>query len=307
MLGMCVCDKGYLPNSGVTSSMCEEKKDIVQATNDFVNTLDNDLQQNIQIFGIGSKKECAALGSAWQTVKKAYDDATTSQQKAPLEYSKDYQEVLKTLDDYGTQLNNIYTTQCTTKTNAPLPPDVPSDAWYRDAISSFVSIGEIKSNEPFRPSDRAQRGDIIWFLIDLYGGVSQDLPKEASFDDVPVGSQDFPYFEEAAKRKWIFGDDHCLGKHPCLMEPNAWLSREQATQEIVAVMNLKLQGDVSAIRDLPRDPQFADDVKVAVSHCIIQADKRKCVRPLGYITRAEMAVMIWRAQQNFSFPNCSRQ
>lgn len=301
----CACDSGYLSNSGVGSSKCDEKKDIVQATNNFLNELDNDLQKNIRTFGIGSYKECAVLNSTWQTTKKAYDDAVAAQQKASLNYRKDYQETLSILDGYLAQLNDSYTNQCTTKNNLALPSDVPDDAWYRDAVSTFVSIGEIKANELFRPSDRAQRGDLIWFLVDLYGGVSQGPPKKADFDDVPVDSQDFPYFEEAAKRGWIFGDDHCYGKHPCLMEPDAWLTREQAAGLIVGAMDLKLQGTAPVIKDLPHDTQFANDVKVAASRCIIKGDKRQRVRPLGYITRAEMAVMVWRAQQNLSFPNCS--
>jgi len=190
-----------------------------------------------------------------------------------------------------------------------VPSDVPSNAWYRDALSSFVEDEDVSADEPFRPSDRSTRGDFIRLLVK-----SMDIPMPrsvlvdaglagASFDDVPGKYQD--YYELAALKGWVKGEGDCYGRHPCYGHPGRPINRAEAAALIIRAHNLSSGDEAPQFNDVPPGDWYAENIRIAGSHCILKGDEGTGrVRPADTLNRAEMVVMIRRASQQLKYPNC---
>ncbi len=197
--------------------------------------------------------------------------------------------------------NNAYQKQGNTLT---LPYDVTTDAWYSNALSVFISNDWISASQPFRPSGVATREEFIKLLVKMNGGILNDPPSQPSFDDVPVRSLGFGWFEEAAKEGWITGQDNCYGKHPCSARPNDPINRAEAAALIIRAFQLT-QGDAPTFEDAPASAWYGDSIQTVASRCILQGDDGSArVRPGANMNRAEMIVMLWRVDQAFAYPNC---
>ncbi|MFA5800056.1 MAG: S-layer homology domain-containing protein [Candidatus Peribacteraceae bacterium] len=195
------------------------------------------------------------------------------------------------------------TTPKTVNTGA-LPFDVASDAWYSSALSDFISNGWISASKPFRSSDVATREEFIRLIVEMNGGVLRELPSQPSFDDVPVDSPAFGWFEEAAKEGWVTGQGDCYGKHPCNAKPGDPINRAEAAALIIRPFQLT-QGQSPSFEDVPAGAWYGDVIRTAASHCILQGDSSSAhVRPASNMNRAEMIVMLWRVDKGFTHPNC---
>jgi len=184
------------------------------------------------------------------------------------------------------------------------PPDVTAGMWYSTALSTFIDAGYIPIQQSFRPAELATREEFIRLIVELNGGVLQELPSKPSFNDVPVDSTAFSWFEEAAKEGWVTGQGDCYGKHPCNAKPNDPINRAEAAALIIRAFGLT-QGQAPAFEDAPAGAWYADIIRTAASRCILQGDNGSSrVRPAAHMNRAEMIAMLWRVDRDLSYPDC---
>jgi len=192
----------------------------------------------------------------------------------------------------------------TTQRGGSLPPDVAADTWYSQTVSDFIDAGFVSNKELFRPDALATRAEFIRLIVDMNGGVLSSPPAKASFWDVPVGSPEFAYMEEAAKEGWIAGKGNCYGKDLCSAQPYIPISRAEATAIIIRSFALE-GGEAPTFEDIPDGAWYADAIRTAASRCILQGDGgRRLVRPAANMNRAEMIVMLDRVDRGLSYPNC---
>lgn len=189
----------------------------------------------------------------------------------------------------------------------PVPPDVPPDAWYGGALSQLIAESDINVSDAFRPSDLATRGEFVQLLVN-----SMDIPlsiianaglKQASFDDVSGRYQNA--FEKAAIKGWVKGDGDCYRRHPCYAGPDRNINRAEAAALLMRAHDMQSTGDAPEFADVASEDWFADTIRKAASHCVLQGDAGTGrVRPADTLNRAEMVVMIARASKGITYPNC---
>jgi len=194
-----------------------------------------------------------------------------------------------------------------------LPRDVPSNSWYGEALHSLLAEEALEDDEEFRPQDKATRGEFVHLLVTMNQG-SQIATAEVNgfsiFDDVPEHYQST--FNVAAYSGWVKGEGNCVWtQRPCLAKPNDPINRAEAVSLIVRALKLnsnkmKEWEEMSAplFRDVPHDAWFTETIQIAADNCILQGNSAGWVYPSDNLNRAEMAVMIHRASQNLTYPNC---
>jgi len=186
------------------------------------------------------------------------------------------------------------------------PSDVAKDAWYSEAVSSFVDKGFLSGDSPFRPGEAATRAEFIELVVRALGGVIHPLPTQQSFDDVEKDSPYFQYFEEAAASGWMKGTGNCLGEHPCNANPNDPINRAEASMILLRAFSLEEIKGAPAFPDSSDGQWYTKAIRTAAGHCMLQGDAAtRMVRPGQNMIRAEMVVMLKRLDDNLIYPNCN--
>jgi len=186
------------------------------------------------------------------------------------------------------------------------PADVTTDAWYGSAVSSFVSSGYLPESQPFRPTHNATRGEFVDLIVKMLGGATHAPYSTQSFDDVPMSSTLFNAFEEAGLTGWLKGTNSCYGTHPCSANPNGLINRAEAAAMIIRAFGLNLGGASPSFNDNAEGQWFTEPIRTAASLCVLKGDEGTGkVRPANNMIRAEMVVMLSRAQQHLQYPSCN--
>ena len=189
-----------------------------------------------------------------------------------------------------------------------IPSDVTANSWYSEAIQSLFSNDVLDSNEEFRPEEKATRGDFIKLLVSSIGiSIGEiNFPEDgiARFDDVPGIYQ--LAFEKAAFKGWLKGEGDCLGSHPCYARPEKPINRAEAAALIFRAFEFaSAAGKGQTFTDVVPGSWYTEHVRAASYYCILRGDSNTGKgRPGDNLNRAEMAVMIWRAGQKLTYPNC---
>lgn len=217
--------------------------------------------------------------------------------------------------------------------------DITPDAWFADEVEGFLDEGYLDpSQENFRSGDSALRSEFLKLIVELNGGILDELPTESSFSDVSVGAWFFGYVEEAAREGWIRGDGNCYRASPfdssrepvlsrsrsaelapasapgasagrqddiCNARPADPITRAEAAALIRRAFGKTRLGKAPAFSDNPAGSWFTDVVQAAADHCILRGDDgARTVRPHDPLNRAEMVVMLWRVDHGGVYPDC---
>ncbi|MDB4977817.1 MAG: putative oligopeptide transporter substrate binding protein [Candidatus Peribacteria bacterium] len=181
--------------------------------------------------------------------------------------------------------------------------DVPSGVWYAEAVQSFTDAGYLDANQTrFRGNETANRAEFVKLIVELNGGILSTPPAAATFDDVKASAWYYGYMEEAAKEKWVMGDNNCVGSHPCYARPAANINRAEAAALIVRAFALTATGDAPQFVDNPSGQWYTDAIQTAADACVLQGDgSTGRVRPSDNMNRAEMVVMLHRVDQGLTY------
>ena len=314
ILDYCACDEGY--SYDAFSFSCVDTNQLIKVTEDMLNGLTDEIEGEMRKSGQGTKAVCTMIEGAFDVLDKSYNVAADKLQNVAQAYVPAIKTSLQMIADYSKELESLYNEQCVqrstantttkkiTNTSIMLPPDITTGTWYSNALSTFIDAGWISGQQSFRPAELATREEVIRLIVQMNGGVLHELPSQPSFDDVPVDSTAFGWFEEAAKEGWVTGQGDCYGKHPCKAKPNDPINRAEAAALIIRAFALT-QGEAPAFDDAPAGAWYGDIIRTAASHCILQGDSgARRVRPAANMNRAEMIAMLWRVDQGLTYPNC---
>lgn len=167
-------------------------------------------------------------------------------------------------------------------------------AWALEAVDALAAAGVVKgtSDRIYSPALSIKRGDFTLMLARAYN-INDEFTE--NFPDVPIGS----YYYDAIGSAKIKGIAKGYSEEE--FRPNAFMQR----QEMMALIDRTLKaigktlprGDASDLdifldRDLISDYAL-DSVTALVKSGIIKGSDNK-VNPLGFTTRAEMAVALYR-------------
>ena len=201
--------------------------------------------------------------------------------------------------------------------------DITPGAWFAQEVESFIAEGYLDpSQENFRPGDSALRSEFLKLVVELNGGILDEIPSYPSFSDVSPGDWFFGYMEEAAREGWIRGDDNCYRASTsprirgatadrrddtvCTVRPRDSISRAEAATLIQRAFGKTRLGKAPAFSDSPAGNWFTDAVQAAADHCILRGDDgARTVRPHDPLNRAEMVVMLFRVDNGGVYPDCS--
>jgi hypothetical protein len=188
-------------------------------------------------------------------------------------------------------------------------PDVEQGSFYEEAVEDFLEHGYLDSNQSrFRPADASTRAELTKLVIELNGGILNDSPDRPSFDDVRPGTWYYDYMEDAGTRTWVRGDNNCYGRHPCTARPNDTVTRAEAAAIIVRTYDYEITNEAPKFADVSTNQWYAQWIQIAADHCILRGDGGGTnVRPHANVTRAELVVMLDRAQDNTTYENGCRQ
>lgn len=187
---------------------------------------------------------------------------------------------------------------------APKTPyiDIEAGIWYEDAVAALIARGALDTTQSlFRGADSTLRSELAKLLVALRG-ITSEAPAVPSFEDVPADAWFYPYMEEAAKQSLMLGDRNCFGSHPCNAMPLRTTTRAEAAAMIVRYKNLEANGAAPAFIDVQSDAWYTHELAIAADHCIVQGDAVTGLASPGRdVTRAEIAVMLWRAENNLLY------
>lgn len=179
--------------------------------------------------------------------------------------------------------------------------DVPSDAWYIEALMEFVRDGIVDGGPNFRPADGTQRAEIAKMLNLILPQAKPFTPPEIpSFDDAPITAWYYRFLEQAASRGWVRGYDNCYGTRPCEARPGQIVSRAEEAAMIVRMLDLKPTGKAKIFPDVQPDAWYAQAVQTAADHGILLGDGATgLAAPERPVNRAESILMLSRARAYF--------
>lgn len=201
--------------------------------------------------------------------------------------------------------------------------DIPPDAWYAQGVQEFLSQEYLDSRQPlFRAGDPSTRAEFMKLVVELNGGILDDIPLEPNFSDVSPGDWFFGYLEEAAREGWARGDGDCyrastsapasalttVGRQhdvQCRVRPHDLITRAEAAALVRRAFGKKRVGKAPAFADNPAGNWFTDAIQAAADHCILRGDEgTRNVRPHDFVNRAEMVVMLYRVDEGGEYPDC---
>lgn len=185
------------------------------------------------------------------------------------------------------------------------PADVNSTHWYYDVVQEFSQNGFISSQDLFRASDSATRGEFAELIVNAKGGIATVGNGQPSFNDTPADHPEFQYIEEAARQGWIKGSGDCYGTRPCQVFPDSSINRAEAAVMLVRAFGISRHGSYPSFSDNDPTQWFADPITVVASRCILRGDSgTPMVRPGDTMNRAEMVVMVKRSLSELYYPTC---
>lgn len=184
-----------------------------------------------------------------------------------------------------------------------MPTDVPSGAWYTNAVEVFVKQGYLPRKRPFLPGNKATRAEFVELLANLQDG--SEASSKHSFDDVPPHHPYHALFEKAAKNGWLTGTNNCYGSRPCYASPDAPINRAEAAALMMRATNKEPSTKAPKFSDNPEGKWFTEHINNAASVCLLQGDANATtVRPDDHMNRAEMLTMLYRLYAPLQYPNC---
>ncbi|HLC75758.1 MAG TPA: S-layer homology domain-containing protein [Candidatus Peribacterales bacterium] len=196
------------------------------------------------------------------------------------------------------------------------PPylDILPDAWYIEEVQSFLDQGYLDGAQTtFRAGDRATRAEFIKLIVEVNGGILDEIPTSSAFGDVSPGDWYFGYLEESAREGWTRGDGNCFvaenrGKdaaRTCHVRPNDSITRAEAAVLVQRAFGRKRLGKAPAFADNASGEWYTDAVQAAADHCILRGDDgTRSVRPFDPVNRAEMVAMLYRVDGGGEYPEC---
>lgn len=171
--------------------------------------------------------------------------------------------------------------------------DVSTSDWFFDAVREVYKKGlfkGIKENE-FAPYKPLTRGMLVTVL---YRG--EDMPVyngESKFDDIDKNA----YYKNAVI--WAENNGIVKGISESVFAPDSLVTREQTAAILNRYADYKnydadLKGDLSVYNDSSEvSPWAEDNMRWAVGSGIFSGDENNVLNPLGFITRAETAYVIY--------------
>jgi uncharacterized repeat protein (TIGR02543 family) len=167
-------------------------------------------------------------------------------------------------------------------------------SWAEPAVYALAEAGVVKgiANRIYSPAANIKRGDFILMLTRAYG---LDEPFTENFPDVPVGS----YYYDAIGSAKALGIARGYGNNE--FHPEAFISRQEMMTIIDRTMDTiekplprgsATDLNIFSDRDIIADYALDSVAALVKSGIIVGSDNR--VNPLGYTTRAEMAVALYR-------------
>ena len=157
----------------------------------------------------------------------------------------------------------------------------------------------------FRPGDQSTRSEFIKLVVELNGGILDEIPSQSSFADVSPGDWFFGYLEESAREGWTRGDNNCYGTKPCRVRPHDPITRAEAAVLVRRAFGKKRTGKAPAFADNPVGEWFTEEIQGAADHCVLRGDDgTRNVRPHDFVNRAEMVAMLYRVDEGGEYPDC---
>lgn len=176
--------------------------------------------------------------------------------------------------------------------------DVPSDAWYADAVESVVNAGLMNGTSPttFSPNSTTDRAMLVTVLYRLEG--SPAVTKLADFTDVADGT----WYTDAVA--WGAANGIIDGYGNGKFGPLNPVTREQTATILYRYVSYKGR-DVSERSALSGyvDGDAVGDwaleaVEWAVADGLISGTNTNAILPRGYATRAQIAQILARLYEN---------
>ncbi len=186
--------------------------------------------------------------------------------------------------------------------------DVPAGIWYEDAVAAFLKRGILDAaKEYFRGGAPAARAEVAKVLSKIRDASPQPLPEILAFDDADRAQWYAPFVEFSAQNGWMRGYGDCAGTHPCFVRPGSTITRAEAVAMIVRFFDLQPLSLAPRFTDVPEDAWYAGTMRSAADRCIVQGDAvSHRAHPAALLTRAELIVLLYRAEQQLRYgTDCS--
>ena len=174
---------------------------------------------------------------------------------------------------------------------APTFTDVPTDAYYAEAVEWAVENGITKgvSDTDFGPNMTCTRAQIVTFLWRAAGS-PEPKSTAAGMTDVVPGS----YYAKAVA--WAVENGITSGTAEGTFSPDATCTRAQAVTFLARAQNAKATGK-TAFSDVPADSYFADAVAWAQANGVTTGTSETTFSPDNDCTRAQIVTFLYRANQ----------
>ena len=173
---------------------------------------------------------------------------------------------------------------------ASLPlTDVPSDAYYRDAViwAAMNGVTGGKKADTFAPDDACTRAQTVTFLWRAMGSPE---PKAAAcpFTDVDAGA----YYYKAVL--WAVEKGVTDGTSAATFSPNATVNRAQAVTFQWRAAGKPVVNYAMNFGDVPANAYYTEAVRWAVSKGITEGTAAATFSPARSCTRAQIVTFLWR-------------
>ena len=167
--------------------------------------------------------------------------------------------------------------------------DVPSGAYYEDAVSWAVANGITNgmTADLFDPNGICTRAQAVTFL---WRAAGSPAPKSSAmpFTDVPAGS----YFYNAVL--WAVENGITKGTSDTTFSPSATCSRAQIVTFLWRSQSSPAAGSSNPFTDVSASAYYADAVLWAVKENITKGTGSTTFSPADNCTRAQIVTFIWR-------------
>lgn len=166
--------------------------------------------------------------------------------------------------------------------------DVPSDAWYYDAVQWAVENGITTgtSATTFSPDVSCTRAQIVTLLWRAAG--SPGASGSNSFADVPQGS----YYYDAVL--WAVSQGITTGTSTTTFSPDVVCTRAQAVTFLHRAAGFPATAGTSPFTDVVSGSYYADAVQWAVSKGIVNGTTPTTFSPEQTCTRAQIVTLLYR-------------
>jgi hypothetical protein len=182
--------------------------------------------------------------------------------------------------------------------------DVPSTAWYADAVAQAVDAGYItgwtsNGNDFFGPEDSIKRGDVALILARMAGVLESDEVLSSSFTDVPADA----YYAQAIA--WAQRAGIVTGTSATTFEPERYVTRQEFATMLNRYEQKVAEGKGAAASAAATLAKYADGTAVAdyATNAVAWAAEQgimgvntTALDPTSNVQRAQVVAMIVRYQ-----------